>query len=425
MRILTLLISLALGAGLAQAGEIRFGSLSLDWPAGYAVKSAQPPFELSGPNSAKVLVTVMRPAPSAASSPEALPRLQAMLERMLTEQARKAGRVVVPLAGETLPDGTQLQSIGSEVSGLFKTGYLLQYALMARSGPIALLTFEGKGDAAAEHEAVKGLFRSVQWEAGDGTVAERATFTERAAALLRARLGAEAVVIAEPLTLKIGDLQANLDRVYGFCRANASGCDAELQRYVLAVVDVQKQSTAPVTREALRAVVRTADYAEGTARTMAGKGTALDRPFAGGLVAMAVIDSPRSARLLGEADCKTLNLSTDQAYELALANLRRALKPLNDVAKPLKPGAIGTLQGDFYESGRVLLHDDWASLAGAQQGVLVVALPSKDVLLYGADDSPAGLDALRMQARDVLRSAPGRLTDVLLRWTETGWQALR
>jgi len=424
MRIATLLASLALSTGFAQASEIRFGSLSLDWPAGYTVKSNQPPFELSGPDGAKVLVTVMRPGPSATASPEALAKLRATMERVLTEQARKAGKVVMPLASETLPDGTQLQSIGSEVSGLFKTGYFLQYALSARSGPIALVTFEGKGDAAAEHEAVKGLFRSAQWEAGEGTAAERAAFTERAAALLRAQLGEAAVVVADPLTLKIGDLQANLDRVYGFCRANASGCDDELQRYVLAVVEVQKKSTAPVARESLRAVVRTADYAESVTRTSAGKGSALYRPFAESLVVMPIIDSPRSARLLGEADCRSLGLSSDQAHELALANLRQALKPLQDVAKPLKPGAIATLHGDFYESGRVLLHDDWAPLARAQQGVLVVALPAKDMLLYGADDSPAGLDALRMMARDVMRGAPGRLTDVLLRWTETGWQTV-
>lgn len=425
MRLASLIASLAVFALQAQAAEIRFGSLSLDWPAGYTVKSTKPPFELAGPQGATVLVTVLRPGPSATGSPEALAKLQATVERMLTEQARKAGKIVVPLATQTLPDGTQLLSVGSETSGLFKSGYLLQYALLARSGPLALLTFEGKGDAAAEHAGVKGLFASVQWEAGEGSAAERASFTERAAAMLRAQLGADAVVIAEPLTLRIGELQANLDRVYGYCRTNVQGCDAELQRYVQTVVDVHKQAAAPVTRESVRVVVRTAEFADGVAKTIAGKGEPMRRTVAEGLVALPISDSPGSARTLSDADCKALGLSADQAFDLGLANLRLALKPMADVAKPVKRGALGTLAGDFYESSRLLLPDDWAPLAQAQQGVLVVALPAKDVLLYGADDSPAGLDALRVLARDVARRSPVPLADALLRWTPTGWQIVR
>jgi uncharacterized protein YtpQ (UPF0354 family) len=425
MRIAMLLASLALTTSPVEAAEIRFGSLSLDWPAGYTVKSTQPPFELAGPQGAKVLVTVLRPGPSATGSAEGLAKLNATIERMLVEQAQKAGKVVVPLSKETLLDGTVLQSVASESSGLFKSGYFLQYALLARSGPIAFVTFEGKGDAAAEHAGVKGLFNSVQWNAGEGSAPEQAAFTDRVATSLRTRLGADAVAIAEPLTLKISDLQANLDRVYSFCRSNVQGCDAEVDRYVQAIVDLQKNATAPISREAVRLAVRTTEFADDAARSMAGKGEVIRRPIVDGLVAMPFFDSPRSARLLNAADCKTLGLSPDQAHELGLANLRQALKPMADVARPVKPGAIGTIQGDFYESGRVLLHGDWAPLAKAQQGVVIVALPAKDTLLYGADDSPAGLDALRTLARDVSRRSPGQLSDVLLRWTETGWQLVR
>lgn len=427
MRFAMLLAGLALTAGVARATEIRLGSLSLDWPAGYTLKSAQAPFELSGPQGLKVLVTVLRPGPSANASAEGRARMQATVDRMLTEQAAKAGKVVLPLAHETLPDGTALHFVGSEASGLFKSGYLLQYALLSPGGPLALLTFEGKGDAAAVHADVKGFFNSVQWEAGEGSLAERTAFTERAAALLRAQLGADAVAIAEPLTLKVGDLQANLDRVWGYCRANAAGCDGELQRYVQGVVDVRKNAIAPVTRDAVRVAIRPADYIDNLLRADPDKKRPppLHWPVADGLVAVPFVDSPRSARLLSDGDVKALGLTPDQIFDLALANLRQSLKPTADAARPVKPGALGTLQGDYYETSRVLLRDDWAALARAQQGVLVVALPAKDVLLYGADASPAGLEALRTLAREVSRRSPGQLSDVLLRWTDGGWQAVR
>ncbi|MFT7776228.1 hypothetical protein [Roseateles sp.] len=427
MRVAALLLScaIALAAGRAQAVEIRLGSLSLDWPAGYAVKSARPPFELSGPGGAKVLVTVMRPGASANNGQEARAKLEESVEGMVTAQAQKAGKVVLPLGRQVLPDGTQLRFIGSEVNRLMRgTGYLLQYVLLAPSGQIGLLTFEGRGEVLREHEAVRALFQTVQWSVGEGSMAERAAFTEKVAGLLRARLTDSEVVVAEPLTLKVGELQANLDRVFGFCRANVQSCDGELQRYVQAVVDVHTKAGMPATKDALRLTVRAADFGSTGLPPAAAKAVTLHRPFVAGLVAVPMLDSVRSARLVTEGDCDALHLSPDQTHELALANVRAILKPLAEVAQPVKPGAIGTIGGDFYESSRVLSPNDWAPLAQAQGGVLIVALPAKDAVLYSADDSPAGIDALRTYARDVARRSPGRLTDVLLRWTPTGWQAV-
>jgi hypothetical protein len=428
MRSTTLLAAglLALAAGLAQAAEIRLGSLSLDWPAGYALKSTQSPFELTGPSGAKVLVTVMRLGPSASNAPEARAKMEDSVDRMVTAQAQQAGKVVLPLGRQALPDGTQLRFIGSEVSRLLRgNGYFLQYVLLAPSGQLALMTFEGSGEALREHEAVQGLFQTVQWHAGEGSTAERATFTDKFAALLRARLPDTAITVGtEPLTLKVGELQVNLDRVFGFCRANVQGCDDEQRRFVQAVVDVNNKAMAPVTKEALRLTVRPADFGLTGAPAAAAKAAPLRRAFVAGLVAVPVLDSERSARLMNESDCETLGLSPEQAHELALANVRATLKPLADVAKPVKPGAIRTLGGDFYESSRVLSPNDWAPLAHAQGGVLIVALPAKDAVLYSADDSPAGLDALRTYARDVARRSPAQLTDILLRWTPTGWQAV-
>ena len=410
-----LLAGLALCTGLSHAAEIQLGSLALDWPQGYTVKSTQPPFELAGPGGAKAMVTVLRPGSKALSAEE----IDEVGERMLTAQAQKAGRVVLPLGKEMLPDGTQLRYIGSEVSGLLRSGYLLQYMLVAPQGQIALVTFEGRGETLSQHESLRGLFRSVRWEAGEGSAAERTAFTEKVALLLRTQIRDQEVVVADPLTLKVGELQANLDRVYTFCRRNAAGCDAVLARYVQVVGEVHGKAAAPVAREALRLVVRSADFGAGVPADKL-----LRRPFAANLVALPIVDSERSARGLTEADCATLELTPDEAVELARANLRAALKPLASVADPVERGRIGTLQGDFYESGRVLLPEGWPELARAQGGVLVVALPAKDILLYSADDSPSGLDALRSAARDLSRRSASPLSDVLLKWTSSGWQAV-
>ena len=59
----------------------------------------------------------------------------------------------------------------------------------------------------------------------------------------------------------------------------------------------------------------------------------------------------------------------------------------------------------------------WAPLAQAQGGVLIVAAPTPDLVLYSGEDSSAALDALRTFVRNVMARTPKPLSGALLRWT--------
>jgi hypothetical protein len=95
-----------------------------------------------------------------------------------------------------------------------------------------------------------------------------------------------------------------------------------------------------------------------------------------------------------------------------------------DVAKVANHGQIGQLVGDSYQPSRLALFDTWAPLAKAQGGKLIVALPAKDAVFYVGDDTKTAIDALRTLVRNVLSHAPGPLSDILLRWTPTGWEVV-
>ena len=56
-------------------------------------------------------------------------------------------------------------------------------------------------------------------------------FTEAVAVELRQQVGEASVVVKGPLTLGLGDLQLNLDRIFAFCRGNAAGCRAQVDGY--------------------------------------------------------------------------------------------------------------------------------------------------------------------------------------------------
>jgi hypothetical protein len=177
----------------------------------------------------------------------------------------------------------------------------------------------------------------------------------------------------------------------------------------------------------VRVVLRTSQYVQAVQGSAGGGGTPTQiqpRPFADGLVALPVLDTPRTLRMLGSKDNERMGLSEQQVFDLGLQNLRSTLKPLMDVAKVAGPGQIGQLVGDTFHPSRLLLHDSWVPLAKAQGGVLIAAIPATDVVLYIGEDTPTAIDALRALANSVQARAPNRLSTSLLRWGDAGWTVL-
>jgi uncharacterized protein YtpQ (UPF0354 family) len=248
-----------------------------------------------------------------------------------------------------------------------------------------------------------------------------AAFTEYVAAQLRREMGGAAIVVKGPLTLAVGELQANLDRIFAYCSRDRTGCAREITTYVKGVAQVHKDRLAPPSKEAVRVLVRTQAYV-----TMSQAALKLQpRELAGGLVMLPAIDMPRSLRMLTDEDNVALGLSADEVFKLGFANLRQRLKPLMEVAKVVQPGQIGHLSGDVYHPSRLALRESWTPLAKAHAGKLIVAVPTTDTVLYVGDDAPTAIDALRALAKNVWTRAPNQLSTELLRWTPKRWEVVR
>jgi hypothetical protein len=251
-------------------------------------------------------------------------------------------------------------------------------------------------------------------------------FTEHVAQQLRMELADVAVTIKGPLSLGLGGMQANLDRIFDFCKRDSVRCPHEVTNYVKAVVQVYHDQNAAPSREAVRVILRTVEYVQQVQGSALPDASAMQpRAFAPGLVVLLALDSPRTIRMLNEKDDKALGLTADEVYQLGLKNTRGSLRPLMQVAKAAKRAEIGQLVGDSYEPSRLVLHDDWTPLAAAQNGTLIVAAPATDAVFYIGEDTPVAIDALRTLARNVFRRAPNRLTETLLRWNEGGWEVVK
>jgi hypothetical protein len=81
------------------------------------------------------------------------------------------------------------------------------------------------------------------------------SFIRHVAERVRNAVGGAPVQIKGPLTLSVGKLQANLDRIYAFCKHNAAGCAGEVDTYVRGVAQVQRDQGAQLTKAAVRVVV--------------------------------------------------------------------------------------------------------------------------------------------------------------------------
>ena len=235
-----------------------------------------------------------------------------------------------------------------------------------------------------------------------------------------------------PLTVKVDKadgvnlVQANLDRVFAVCQASPDICDSTTGNYVNALSQVLEDITRPLDTSMLRLTVRPLDVLAGAQSSLpSGAPRLVQRPFIGGLGMAVVVDMPSSMRMFSVDDAEALDVSEADAIEVARKNLRDNLKPLADYEWPTAPKSLGLMSESQYESSRLLLHDDWAPVAEALGGNLVVAIPASDALVYGRGDSNEALDALRTLVDEVTRSAERPISKSLFRWSSERWEVVR
>jgi hypothetical protein len=215
----------------------------------------------------------------------------------------------------------------------------------------------------------------------------------------------------------------HLERLYDVCSKEAVRCDAAIESYLATAGEVVRDRAKPVELARVRLALRSAAYVS-EARRRAGPDALFAQPLVPGLFVVAVVDYPKTLRMVNKSDLEQLKLTEQQLFDAGRRNLRAAQRPLAEVAKPPQEGSIGAVSDDSYSSARILFHDDWAGLA-AQLGTLVVMVPSPDIVLYAPGTNPEVIDALRTLGVEAARRTPMPLSTAVLRWTSDGWQELK
>jgi hypothetical protein len=260
------------------------------------------------------------------------------------------------------------------------------------------------------------------------------TIVERVAERIRAALPGYDVKVVDPLTLSLHKhsrsadegMQINVDRIADFCSRTPDGCAGEILDFVGKIVPVIKAHDVGPAIGALRAVVRPAGYVDQLTEMMkTNTDHPVSAPVAGDIVMLCYFDMPTAMRPARMSELPALGLSREQALEVCRHNSRAALPPL-----PTKPpgsssngtGEIGYLKGDPYDSSYLLLHDDWAPMAGKLGGHLLVAVPDADLILFAEDTGPASSEALSATAKKAYGEAERPISSRVYRWTQSGWE---
>ena len=250
-------------------------------------------------------------------------------------------------------------------------------------------------------------------------------FTDAITEQLRTALPDEHVVVTSPQRLTIGNVGfvVNLAHLSQSCHADPSRCDAESARLVAGVTKAFQEMNKPPAPAQVRVAVRSARMAQAYLASTRTTGMNLQvQPFVDGLVSTVVIDTPTSMRWASSKDLDALKLDPAALRELARSNTHAALQPLASVAQPAPKGKLGEITGDAYTASRALFPADWAPMAKAQGGVLIIALPRPTTILYIGDDTANAMATLRRVAREQASGASDGLGDQLLRWTPDGWK---
>jgi uncharacterized protein YtpQ (UPF0354 family) len=258
---------------------------------------------------------------------------------------------------------------------------------------------------------------------GQSIPTDESGFTKYVAKRLRKQLPGEKVRMRGPLTLAIDKTRANLDRIYSFCQRNQTDCAAEIETYVKGIADTRSGAGREPPKETIRIIVRSGAYLRQAQQVQGAKSVIEAKQLAEDLFAIPVFDLPRATRLVHTGDHARLGMTADEVYELGLANLRKILHPLP--VRAMRRGEIGAVTSDYFAPGRLVLHDSWREIAEAQKGVLIVAVPAADRVIYASDASAEFIEALRTVVREVAKQSSNPLSEQLLRWTPSGWEIVK
>lgn len=145
------------------------------------------------------------------------------------------------------------------------------------------------------------------------------------------------------------------------------------------------------------------------------------REFVADVRIMYALEFKEGAQLVSHGMMKGWGMDIERLHQRALANLDRAhgeiaVKPVGKL-----PWLSVIETEDGYAASRVLLHWRWAELTLKLGDVLVLGMPTRDVVVFTSTLEPDKLAQLQETVETVERHQGRPVTRRLFQWTPQGW----
>ncbi len=244
-------------------------------------------------------------------------------------------------------------------------------------------------------------------------------FTEEFRTALAAALPDATIAVAEPLHLTIQapareEARAFLNNAYDEYSGNPSAKADLIARYVASFAASARRS-GPLDPQQIVPVIKDRAWSKemkraARARGVNGPAEQVIEELNDDLVIVYAEDTPQNIRYFGPKDLQAAGLQKEQLRALAIENLRRILPPPEAVNGPLV--SMLTAGGDYVPS-LLLLDEIWSGDKLGVAGEIVIAIPTRDVLLFTDSNNKEGVKKLRELARKTAADGPYSLTDRL------------
>jgi hypothetical protein len=144
------------------------------------------------------------------------------------------------------------------------------------------------------------------------------------------------------------------------------------------------------------------------------------RDFFADVQIMYALEFEEGAQLVSHGMMKRWGMDADRLHQRALANLDRTGEiGIKQVGKLPWLNVIET--DDGYAASRVLLHWRWAELTLKLGNLLILGMPTHDVVVFTATLEPQKIEQLRETVDTVERHQGRPISRKLFQWTPQGW----
>ena len=145
------------------------------------------------------------------------------------------------------------------------------------------------------------------------------------------------------------------------------------------------------------------------------------RAFSTDVQVMYALEFQDGAQLVSHGMMKGWGMDYERLHQRALANLDRAHGEIAVKLVGKLPWLSVIETEDGYAASRVLLHWRWAELTLTLGEVLILGMPTRDVVVFTATLEPEKLEQLQETVETVERHQGRPVSRKLFQWTPQGW----